>query len=57
MEWISSDTTKRIEKRKENKATLNMSQTRPAKVKAQEYTAANRDVKRSAKKDNGDYIE
>ena len=57
-EWISSDTIKRIEKRKEKKATLNMSRTRAAKVKAQEeYTTANREVKKSIKKDKKDYIE
>ena len=57
-EWIYSDTIKRIEKRKEKKATLNMSRTRAAKVIAQEeYTAADREVKKSTKKDKKDYIE
>jgi hypothetical protein len=49
-ESISSDTIKRIEKRKEKKAILNINQKRTAKVKAQEeYTAADRDVKASIK--------
>jgi hypothetical protein len=44
-EWISSDTIRRIEKRKEKKAALNMSRTNAAKVKTQEeYAAADRDV-------------
>jgi hypothetical protein len=34
--WISYDTIKRIEKMKERKATLNMSRTTAAKVKAHE---------------------
>jgi hypothetical protein len=55
-EWISSDTIKRIEKRKEKKVTLNTSRTRTAKVKG-EYTAADRDVQKSVRKDKKDYIE
>jgi hypothetical protein len=57
-EWISSDTIKRIEKRKEKKATLNMSRKRAAEVNAQEeYATADRDVETSVKKDKKDYIE
>ena len=57
-EWISSNTIRRIVERKEKKATLNMSQTRADKAKAQEeYTTANREVKRSIKKDKKDYVE
>jgi hypothetical protein len=56
-EWISSNTIKRIEKRKEKKGILIISRTRAAKVKAQEeYTAADREVKKSVKKDKKDYI-
>jgi hypothetical protein len=35
-EWISSDSTKKMEKRKKKKGILNIIQTRAAKVKAQE---------------------
>jgi hypothetical protein len=46
-ELLSFDTIKRIEKRKEKRAVLNISQTRVAKVKAQEeYIEANREVRR-----------
>jgi hypothetical protein len=49
---------KKLEKRKEERATLNMSRTRAAKFKAQEeYTAADRDVKENFKKDKQDSIE
>jgi hypothetical protein len=50
-EWISSDTIKRIEIKKEKKATLSMSRTRAAKVKAQEdYTAADKDERRVSRR-------
>ena len=57
-EWISSNTIKRIKERKKKKATLNMSRTTADKAKAQEeYTTANKKVKRSIKKDKQDYVE
>nr|KAG5687536.1 hypothetical protein BaRGS_013638 [Batillaria attramentaria] len=57
-EWISADTIQKLEVRKEKKTALNTSRTRRAKAKAQEeYTAANREVKRSTRKDKRDYID
>nr|KAG5710144.1 hypothetical protein BaRGS_006663 [Batillaria attramentaria] len=57
-EWISADTIQKLEVRKEKKTALNTSQTRTAKAKAQEeYTAADREVKRSTRKDKRDYID
>jgi TPP-dependent pyruvate/acetoin dehydrogenase alpha subunit len=57
-EWISVDTIRKLETRKENKAVQNMSRTQAAKAKVQEeYTAADREVKNSTKKDNRDFIE
>nr|KAG5700724.1 hypothetical protein BaRGS_029089 [Batillaria attramentaria] len=48
----------KLEVRKEKKAALNTSRTRRAKAKAQEeYTAADREVKRSTRKDKRDYID
>ena len=56
-EWISADTTHKLETRRERKKLLNNSRTRAATAKAQkEYTAADREVKRSIKKDKMDYI-
>lgn len=57
-EWISADTIRRLETRKERKTALNTSRTRAAKSKAQaEHTAADREVKRSIRKDKRDYID
>ena len=57
-EWISADTIHKLEARIERKAVLNNSRTRAAKAKAQEgYTAVDREVKRSIKKDKRDYID
>nr|KAG5707370.1 hypothetical protein BaRGS_005337 [Batillaria attramentaria] len=57
-EWISADTIQKLEARKEKKTVLNTSRTRRAKAKAQEeYTAADREVKRSIRKDKRDYID
>nr|KAG5701806.1 hypothetical protein BaRGS_000796 [Batillaria attramentaria] len=48
----------KLEVRKEKKTALNTSRTRRAKAKAQEeYTAADREVKRSTRKDKRDYID
>ena len=57
-EWISADTIQRLETRKERKTALNTSRIRAAKSKAQaEYTVADREVKRSIRKDKRDYID
>ncbi|KAI8484441.1 hypothetical protein Bbelb_378740 [Branchiostoma belcheri] len=57
-EWMSASTLQRLEERKEKKAVLNMSRTRSAKEKAQEeYTAADREVKKSVRKDKRDHID
>nr|KAG5689406.1 hypothetical protein BaRGS_017924 [Batillaria attramentaria] len=57
-EWISADTIKKLEVRKKKKTAVNTSRTRRAKAKAQEeYTAADREVKRSTRKDQRDYID
>nr|KAG5691851.1 hypothetical protein BaRGS_033455 [Batillaria attramentaria] len=57
-EWISADTIQKLEVRKAKKTALNTSRTRRAKAKAQEeYTAADREVKRSTRKDKRDYID
>nr|KAG5700280.1 hypothetical protein BaRGS_022907 [Batillaria attramentaria] len=48
----------KLEVRKEKKTALNTSRTKRAKAKAQEeYTAADRGVKRSTRKDKRDYID
>ena len=57
-EWISAVTIHKQERRRERKIVLNDSQTRAAEAKAQgEYTAADRELKRSSKKDKRDYID
>ena len=57
-EWISADTIHKLETRRERKSVLNNSRTRGARAKAQEeYTAADREVKRNIKKDKKDYID
>ncbi|KAJ8356884.1 hypothetical protein SKAU_G00196780 [Synaphobranchus kaupii] len=57
-EWISADTLQKLEDRKERKTALNMSRTRAAKAKAQEeYTAADKEVKKSIRKDKRDHID
>ena len=57
-EWISADTIHGLETRGEKKTVLNNSRTRVAKAKAQEEcTAVDREVKRSIRKDNRDYID
>ena len=57
-EWITADTIHKLEARRERKTVLNNSRSRGAKAKAQEeYTAVDREVKRSIKKDKMDYID
>nr|KAG5690470.1 hypothetical protein BaRGS_016470 [Batillaria attramentaria] len=56
--WQEEDPTQKLEVRKKKKTALNTSRTRRAKAKAQkEYTAADREVKRSTRKDKRDYID
>ena len=52
-DWISADTLQRLEERKTKKAQLNMGRTRAAKATTaqEEYSAAEKEVKRSVKKD------
>ena len=55
--WLSDNTLKKIKQRKEKKVVLMNSRTRALKKDAQEnYTEANREVKKSIKKDKNDYI-
>ena len=57
-EWISADTVHKLEAMRDRKTMLNNSRTRAAKVKArEEYTTANREVKRSIKNDKRDCID
>ena len=57
-EWISAETLQKVAERREKKASVNNSRTRAAKVKAQEeYTEANRSVKRSIRADKRNYLE
>ena len=57
-DWISADTLQRLEERKTKKAQLNMGRTRAAKARAQEeYTTADKEVKRSVKKDKKNYVD
>ncbi|KAL0165193.1 hypothetical protein M9458_040946 [Cirrhinus mrigala] len=56
-ECISAETLQKVEERKRKKTALNMSRTRAAKAKTQEdYTAADKEVKKSVKRDKRDYI-
>ena len=57
-EWITTETIRIIEDRKNKKAIVNNSRTRAAMTKAQEeYREAHREVKRRLKKDKRDYME
>ena len=57
-DWISADTLQRLEERKTKKAQLNMGRTRAAKARAQEeYSAADKEVKRSVKKDKKNFVD
>ena len=57
-EWISFSTLQKLETRKQRKAALNTSRTRSQKAKAQEaYTATDKEVKKSIKKDKRDHFE
>ena len=57
-EWISAETIKKVQERKEKKAAMNKSHTTAEKAKTHaEYTDANRNVKKSIKADKKNYIE
>ncbi|KAJ8365093.1 hypothetical protein SKAU_G00139240 [Synaphobranchus kaupii] len=56
--WLSTETLKRIEERRAKKDTLNKCKTRAQKAAAhRDYEAANKEVKKSAKRDKINYIE
>nr|KAG5686924.1 hypothetical protein BaRGS_020733 [Batillaria attramentaria] len=56
-EWISADTIQKLEVRKKKKTALNTSRTRRAKARHRKNTPADREVKRSTRKDKRDYID
>ena len=56
-DWITAETWRRIQLRKEKKSAINNSRTRATKAQAQEdHTKANREVKKSVKMDKRNYI-
>lgn len=57
-EWISAETMKKVQERKDKKAAVNSSRTRAEKAKMQaEYTVVNRSVKKCIKADKRKYVE
>ena len=57
-DWISVETMRKIQTRRDEKEAVNSSRTRAAKVTAQkEHTAANREVKKSVKTDKRNFVE
>ncbi|KAL1251969.1 hypothetical protein QQF64_019765 [Cirrhinus molitorella] len=57
-DWISMDTLQKIQVRRQKKEVVNSSQTRASKAAAQaEYAQAQKEVKKSVKKDKRDFIE
>ena len=57
-DWISVETMRKIQTRRDKKEAVNSSRTRAAKVIAQkEHTAANREVKKSVKTDKRNFVE
>ncbi|XP_075316757.1 uncharacterized protein LOC142376932 [Odontesthes bonariensis] len=57
-EWMTFHTMKTLERRKQKKEVLNTSRTRAEKARAQEaYTAADKEVKKSIKKDKRDHFD
>ena len=57
-DWISVETMKKIQTRRDKKEAVNSSRPRAAKVIAQkEHTAANREVKKSVKTDKRNFVE
>ena len=58
MEWVTKDSLLAIEKRRNAKAGVNRAKTTESKVEAiQEYSAADRDVKRSIRKDKRHFFD
>ena len=56
--WISDDTIKKIEERRETKHKVIQARTRAQKQRLrQEYSECDKEVKRSAKKDKRDFVE
>ena len=57
-EWMTAETWRIVEERKQRKAVVNNSCTRVKKAKAQEeHSKANRRVKKSTKEDKHNYLE
>jgi DNA-binding transcriptional regulator YhcF (GntR family) len=57
-DWISEDTWKIIQKRKDSKAKVNKSKTRKRKMEAQEeYNVLNVEVKRATRRDKRKWID
>ena len=57
-EWITSQTVKEIEARKQKKAAVNNSRTRTGKARARdEYAEANKQVRKSIKADKRNYVD
>jgi hypothetical protein len=57
-DWISAETLKKVQKRRQKKEVVNSSRTRASKAVAQtDYTEANKEVRRSVKKDKMGYYE
>ena len=57
-DWISAETIRKIQIRKDKKGAANNSRTRTTNVAAQkEHTAANREVRKSVKTDKRDFVE
>ena len=56
--WISAETLGKVAERKQINATINNIKTRAAKTEARRlYTCANKEVKRSVKRDRKDFVE
>ena len=57
-EWLTAATMRAVDKRREKKAGLNMAKTRALKARLSwEYTALNKEVKKSARTDRRDHVE
>ena len=57
-EWFTAATMRVVDKRREKKAKLNMAETRALKARLSgEYTALNKEVKKSARRDRRDHVE
>ena len=57
-EWLTADTMRVVDKRREKKAELNMAKTRALKARLSgEFTALNKEVKKSARRDRRHHVE